>query len=252
MTVGFLFEERNMKTRLLLLSILSITILNIGMSADPPKATPVKASDDAPLVERVIAARKEYQNSLVSLYEHYSRVGDRERARWVEEELKAYHLNNKPSYRLDINDVPPPTLEAKVNRPEANNLYRVAKDYMGKGTGSEYVLNQRRAEIVFQELLTKYPDSDKIADVAYELGELYESRTFRQYNRAAAYFERAYQWRKGSASDARLRAARLYDKQLGERTKAIELYREVMLHDADKDRMKEAEKRLAELTSTRR
>ena len=88
--------------------------------------------------------------------------------------------------------------------------------------------------------------------MAYELGELYEGRSFKQYNRAAAYFERAYQWRKGSGTDARLRAARLYDKQLGERSKAIELYRDVMVNDADKDRMKEAEKRLAELTSTRK
>ncbi len=231
-----------------------LTLLGIGVgnSADPPKATPAKGFDDSALVERVIAARKEYQNSLVSLYEHYARIGDKERARWVEEELKAYHLMNKPSYRLDIQDVPPATLEAKVNRPEANNLFRIAKDYKGKGTGSEYTLNQRRAEIVFQELLAKYPDSDKIADVAYELGELYESRSFHQYNRAAAYFERAYQWRKGSGTDARLRAARLYDKQLGERSKAIELYRDVMLNDADKDRMKEAERRLAELTSTRK
>lgn len=225
---------------------------SVGTTADPPKSAPPKSNDDTALVERVIAARKEYQSSLVSLYELYAKIGDKERAKWVEEELKAYHLLNKPSYRLDIHDVPPPTLEAKVNRPEANNLFRIAKEYKGKGTGTEYILNQRRAEIVFQELIAKYPDSDKIADVAYELGELYESRSFRQYNRAAAYFERAYQWRKGSGTDARLRAARLYDKQLGERSKAIELYRDVMLNDADKDRMKEAEKRLAELTSTRK
>jgi hypothetical protein len=245
-----------MTTRTWLLLGTSIALLGAGIgsgiSADPPKGTPVKSGDDATLVERVVAARKEYQNSLVSLYEYYARIGDKERARWVEGELKDYHLMNKPSYRLDIHDVPPSTLEAKVNRPEANNLFRIAKEYKGKGTGTEYTLNQRRAEIVFQELIAKYPDSDKIADVAYELGELYESRSFHQYNRAAAYYERAYQWRKGSGSDARLRAARLYDKQLGERSKAIELYRDVMLNDADKDRMKEAEKRLAELTSTRK
>lgn len=241
-----------LRTWLLAGTALAVLGIGVGITADPPKATPVKATDDTALVERVISTRKDYQNSLVSLYEYYAKTGDKERAKWVEEELKAYHLMNKPSYRLDIHDVPPATLEAKANRPEANNLFRVAKEYKGKGTGTDYTLNQRRAEIVFQELIAKYPDSDKIADVAYELGELYESRSFKQYNRAAAYFERAYQWRKGSGTDARLRAARLYDKQLGERTKAIELYRDVMQHDADKDRMKEAEKRLAELTSTRK
>lgn len=234
------------------LSLSALALIGLGhaLTADPPKAA--RPADDAGLVEKVIVARKEYQNSLVGLYDYYSKTGDKERAKWVEEELKAFHLSNKPSYRLDISDVPPATLEAKQNRPEANNLFRVAKDYKGKGIGTEYTLNQRRAEIVFQEILSKYPDSDKIADVAYELGDLYESRSYKQYHRAAAYFERSYQWRKGGFTDARLRAARLYDKQLNERSKAIELYRDVIQHDGDKDRMKEAEKRLAELTSTRK
>jgi hypothetical protein len=52
---------------------------------------------------------------------------------------------------------------------------------------------------------------------------------------------------KGNRSDARLRAAVLYDKQLNERTKAIELYRGVLEHDTDPDRIKQAEKRLGEL-----
>jgi hypothetical protein len=241
-----------LRTWLLASCGLALVGIGYGVTADPPKATPAKAGDDTALVERVVAARKEYQNSLVALYEYYAKTGDKERARWVEEELKAYHLSGKPSYRLDISDVPPPTLEAKNNRPEANTLFRTAKEYKGKGLGTEYTLNQRRAEIVFQEILTKYPDSDKIADVAYELGDLYEGRSYKQYHRAAAYYERAYQWRKGTSTDARLRAARLYDKQLNERSKAIELYREVMQNDADKERMKEAEKRLAELTSTRK
>ncbi len=242
-----------MKLRHGLLSCTALILLGLGhgLTADPAKAAG-KPADDTALVERVIAARKEYQNTLVALYDYYAKAADNERAKWVEEELKAFHLSNKPSYRLDISDVPPATLEAKVNRPEANNLFRVAKDYKGKGIGTEFTLNQRRSEIVFQAILAKYPDSDKIADVAYELGDLYESRSYKQFHRAAAYFERSYQWRKGGFTDARLRAARLYDKQLNERSKAIELYREVIQHEGDKERMKEAEKRLAELTSTRK
>lgn len=217
----------------------------------PPAAPAKTASQDTELVERVIAARKEYQKSLVAVYEHYRQTGDRERAKWAEEEIRAFHLMPKPSYRIDILDVPPPNLEAKVNVKEANDLYKIAMDYKGRGYGTEYVLNQKRAEIVLQEILQKYPNSDKIADVAYTLGDLYEGRAFREYDRAAAYFERSYQWRKGSITDARIRAARLYDKQ-NERSKAIELYRDVIAHDTDKDRIREAERRLAELTSTRK
>jgi hypothetical protein len=224
-----------------------------GVTADSPKGPPPAktAGNDAELVERIIAARKEYQKALVSVYEHYRSTGDRERAKWAEEEIRAFHLTPKPSYRLDILDVPPPNLEAKVNVKEANDLYKIAMEYKGKGYGTEYVLNQKRCEIVLQEILQKYPSCDKIADVAYSLGDLYEGRAFREYDRAAAYFERSYQWRKGSITDARLRAARLYDRQ-NERSKAVELYRDVIAHDTDKERIREAEKRLAELTSTKK
>jgi tetratricopeptide (TPR) repeat protein len=222
-------------------------------SYDNKSPSPASATgDDVSLVERVIAARKEYQKAMVAVYEHYRSIGDRERAKWAEEEIRAFHLMPKPSYRLDILDVPPPNLEAKVNVKEANDLFKLAVDYKDRGFGTEYILNQKRAEIVLQEILQKYPNCDKIADVAYMLGELYEGRAFKQYDRAAAYFERSFQWRKGSITDARIRAARLYDRQLSERSKAIELYREVIAHDTDKDRIKEAERRLAELTSTRR
>lgn len=221
-------------------------------SKSPPPLTNSGAKGDADVVRKVMNQRKEYQQSLIDLYAHYSNVGDRERAKWAEEELKAHHLAWKPSYRLDIQDVPPATLEPRNNSPEANSLFQLAVEYKSKpATGNDYILNQRRAEILFQEILQKHPDSDKIADVAYNLGDLYEGRTNKQYDRAAAYYERAYQWRKGSSTDARLRAARLYDKMLNERSKAIELYRETLTADTDKSRIAEAERRLAELTGGR-
>jgi tetratricopeptide (TPR) repeat protein len=218
--------------------------------ADPP-AKKASVPNDAELVERVVAARKEYQASLIAMYEHYSKVQDKERAKWAEEELKAHHLAWKPSYRLDILDVPPANLEAKVNVKEANELVKMAMDYKDKGYGTDYTLNQRRAELLFQEVLQKYPNSDKIADVAYELGDLYEGKAFRQFDRAAAYFERAYQWRKGGRTDALIRAARLYDKPLNERGKAVELYRLVIDTDTDPTRIKEATRRRDELTGGR-
>jgi hypothetical protein len=218
----------------------------------PPDPPPPAAASDVDLVERAIAARKEYENSLKALHEHYRRTGDKQRVQWVERELMGYHLLWKPSYNLDVKDVPPPSLEAKVNVREANELYRAAMEYKGKGIGDEYVLNQRRAEILLREILEKYPNSDKIADVAYQLGDIYESRAFKQYDRSAKYFERSFQWVKGSRTDARLRAAVIYDRHLNERAKAIELYREEIAHDTDGERIKQAERRLAELTGNKK
>jgi hypothetical protein len=217
----------------------------------PPADRPATASDAA-LVERCLTARKEYESSLKALFEHYTRVGDKQRIQWVEKELMAYHIAWKPSYNLDVKDVPPPTLEAKVNIKEANDLYRAAMDYKGRGFGDDYVLNMRRSELLLREILEKYPDSDKIGDVAYQLGDLYEGRAYKQYDRAARYYERSTQWVKGSRTDARLRAAALYDRQLNERSKAIELYRAVVDHDTDPERIRVAEKRLAELTGSGR
>jgi tetratricopeptide (TPR) repeat protein len=212
----------------------------------PPSAG--AAATDIALVERCLAARKEYENSLKSLYDHYAKAGDKIRLQWAERELMGYHIMWKPSYNLDVKDVPPPTLEGRVNVKEANDLYRTAMEYKGKGFGDDYILNMRRAELLFREVLEKYPNSDKIGDVAYQLGDLYESRAYKQHDRAAKYYERSTQWVKGSRTDARLRAATIYDRQLNERTKAIELYRAVVEHDTDPDRIKQAEKRLGELT----
>ncbi|MFO0847485.1 MAG: hypothetical protein U0871_02835 [Gemmataceae bacterium] len=231
--------------------LVAVAVAGLAWAADgPPKGKP--AAGDAELVERVIAARKEYQASLVGVYEHYIKTGDRERAKWAEDELKAFHLVWKPSYRLDILDVPSEKLVAEKNIKEANDLFVLAMQYKDKGLGTDYVLNQRRAELLLQEVLQKHPNSDKIADVAYELGDLYEGRAYKQPDRAAAYFERAFQWRKGTRTDARMRAARLYDRTLNERAKAIDMYREVIQHDTDPARLKEAERRLSELTGGRK
>ena len=44
----------------------------------------------------------------------------------------------------------------------------------------------------------------------------------------------------------------LYDRQLNERGRAIELYREEIAHDTDADRIRQAERRLGELTGNRK
>lgn len=232
--------------------VISAAVTGVAVLADAPKVNNAKevANSEEKAVKTVNDARKAYQDALLKLHDVYMKSGEKERARWVEEELRGFHLINKPAYRLE--DVPPANLEAKDNVKDANELYREAKQYKDKGFGTDYTLNQRRAELLFQEILEKHRTSDKIADVAYELGDLYESRAYKQYARAAVYFERATQWRKGGRTDARMRAARIYDRQLNDRGKAIELYRDVVAHDTETERIKEAERRLADLTSTRR
>jgi TolA-binding protein len=220
----------------------------------PPKGSDDKAAaatSDIEMVERLIAARKQYRTSLEDLRQFYLRTNDLERAKWAEDELKNFHRLVKHAYRLDL-DVPVPTLQPKQNIPEANELFRRALSFKEKGFGTDYIDNQRRSEILFQQMLDKYPECDKIGEAAYQLGDLYEKyRPTPQHRRSAAYFERSFQWNKSGQSDARLRAARIYDTKLADRNRAVELYKEVIDHDTDTSRIQEAQRRLAELTGKR-
>jgi tetratricopeptide (TPR) repeat protein len=231
-----------------------LSALALAQAPQPSTGTPATGkaagpSGDLEKVERVLAARREYQASLEQLRQFYLQVGDVERAKWAEEEMLHYHRIAKQAYRLEL-DVPIPTLPGNQNIPEANDLYMRAMAFKDHGwAGNDFLDNQRRAELLFQQILSLYPQSNKISSTAYQLGDLYEGRAYRQYRRAAMYFERCFQWNPNTEYDARLRAARLYDRYLLDRTRAIEIYKEITTHETDPKRLAEAKKRLAELSA---
>jgi len=222
-----------------------------AVKAQTPSSGKAADTSDVELVERLLVARRDYQKTLELLRAHYLKGGDLKRAKWAEEELVQYHRIPKQAFRLEL-DVPPPKLGPTVNVPEANKLYTQALTYKDHGWGTAYVDNQRRAEILFQEILTKYPQSNKIDDAAYHLGSIYESKAYKHYERAAAYYERCFQWNPQTDLDARLKAARLYDHQLNERARAMELYREITTHETNPKHVAEAQKRLTDLSSSSR
>jgi hypothetical protein len=247
-----------MTFRRLLLPLAGLAFLIIASTPgaqQPPKtgtsgAGTLKDSADIELVEKLLVARRDYQRTLELLRAHYINIGDLEHAKWAEEELREYHRINHQAYRLDL-DVPPPTLLGTTNITEANKLVERSREYKDKGFGTDYIDNQRRCEILLQQLLTVYPTSDKIGEAAYLLGDLYEGRAYKQYRRAALYFERSVQWNPTTTMDGRLRAARIYDKLLPERAKAIDLYKEILTHETDAKRKAEATKRLKELSGSK-
>ncbi len=223
---------------------------NAPPDKDPPKDknAPAAGASDIDKVERLLAARREYQLSLESLRTYYISSGDIERARWAEDELLQFHRITKQAFRMDL-DVPPPNLQANYNIPEANELYKQAMTYKDKGWGTDYIDNQRRAELLLQKLLSDHPQSDKISDAAYQLGDVYESKAYKQYDRAAHYFERCFEWNPKTQYDARLRAARLYERNVGERNHAIQIYQDIVNRETDPKRIEEAQKRLADLSA---
>lgn len=238
-----------MSARGRLRTILSLLALGMalpwGLSAPAPP--PQSAGSEIALVKKLLTTRRDYQLALEQLRAHYVNSGDAEKQRWAEDELKQYHRNPKQSFIIDL-DIPGPGLRAEQNVPAANEMYRVAMSYKDKGFGSDFQDNQIRAELKLEQLLNQYPTCNKISDAAYQLGDLYEGKVFNyQYRRAAVCFERCVQWNPTTQYDARLRAARLYDRYLSERSRAIELYKAVLTHETDPRRMQEAQRRLTEL-----
>lgn len=234
----------------ILLGLVFLGLTSVCFSQTESGSDPKKDTGDLALVEKLIAARGEYQLSMEMLRSHYVKVGDVEKAKWAEQELLAFHRTPKRAFRLEL-DVPPSTLRGTVNIPAANKLYIRATSYQGRGWGTDYVDNQRRAELLFQQLLAKYPQSSRISDAAYQLGDIYEKNPYNHYRRAALYFERCYQWNPTTQFDARIRAARIYDRNLVDRNRAIEIYQEVTRTEADPTRIQEAVRRMDELRQRR-
>jgi hypothetical protein len=235
--------------------LLAIHLIAISPRAQAPAtkggAATKPSGTDVELVEHLIVLRRDYQKTLEQLRQVYMRAGDVERGRWAEDELVQYHRIPKHAFILDL-DVPPPNLAGHTNVKEANTLLLWAQYYKDKGRGTDYIDNQRRAEVLLQELLGKYPQSNKISDAAYMLGDIYESKAYKQYRRAARYYERTYQWNPKTQYDARIRAARLYDNQIKDRQRAIDLYKEILDTEIDPKRHEEANKRLKELMNPTR
>src|SRR5439155_21003659 len=103
-----------------------------------------------------------------------------------------------------------------------------------------------------QHNIETYPQTHKLSKVSFTLGDTNESKAYKQYHRAAAWYERCVQWNPKTHHDARLRAAHLYDHEVNDRRRAIELYREITTHETDQKRIQEATKRLNELSAPAR
>src|SRR5947209_3187747 len=134
-----------------LLVALGLAVRGLGQTQSPSatkqqrapggnSSAPGTPSTDVEMVERVLAARHDYMVALQQLLAHYISVNDAERVKWAQEELLSYHRIKKQAYRLDL-DVPPPTLRATYNIPEANQLYIDAMKYKDKGWTTDYIDN---------------------------------------------------------------------------------------------------------------
>jgi len=100
----------------------------------------------------------------------------------------------------------------------------------------------------FRKVIEKYPESDKIEDAAFRMGEIYGGWYFQDYGRAVQSYERCWQWNPKSEHPALFNAAKIYDEKLKNRVKAVELYNRVIAETTDEGKINEAQNRLRALT----
>jgi len=81
----------------------------------------------------------------------------------------------------------------------------------------------RQALGLYNDLIQQYPTSDKIDDAAYRAAQIYEHLT--NYELAAIYYQRTFQWNEATPYPARFNAARIMDLKLRMRAEALTLYR---------------------------
>jgi len=215
-----------------------------AIAADEGFAAPEAAEVD--LVERMAAHRSAYRAALAKLVEYYTTGGDATKLRWAQKEqatLVQYRYLMPAEAMQTALGATDSIEEADVLFEEAKQLYWEAKRLMVIADEDKL----RMALRGFNKLISNYPTSDKIDDAAYRAGRIYDH--FRDYQIAAVYYQRAFQWDDSTPYPARFKAAYVLDKHLHMRKEALALYRLAIERESRYDGNAEfAQKRIGEMT----
>ncbi len=235
-----------MARNLLLISLLCSAFVLVGcfeqntqkrFMAEP--AGPVKvdkmfgsASTEVALVENLAASRADYKSNLEILKSYYKQTGNDTKLQWAKKELAA--VNTAPKYRYILEaEVAGPNLKAQKAIEQADALYNKAMADYRKAKALVIIVDDRqmvKALNKFNQLISEFPQSDKIDDAAFWAGKIYEH--FKDYTIAVLYYKRTYQWDEDTAYPAYFRSAYITDKYLRQRAAALELYKIVLEKEA--------------------
>ncbi len=225
-----------------------------GVTVVPPAGETVAGADEKVLVENVIAARAQWLNAIEQLEAVLAAKSATVKLAAVRNVQERFFPENTYTYLLSA-EIPPADLRPAEVIPEAEALYDKALALHRQGKGALHTFlttdydKQRRALMLFQELVNRYPRSTKIAFAAYYIGDIYKEY-FDEYVRAVAWYERAWQWEPALPLPARFQAATVYDIHLKDPDRAVHLYREAI--DKDPWRLgneSTARRRITELTA---
>jgi tetratricopeptide (TPR) repeat protein len=175
-------------------------------------------------VENLAATRDAYRTALTGLEDYYRSVGNATKLQWAQTELKTFDQMVRYQY-LQPAEWVPEDLSASESIEAADDLYREARSLYNESGGMIVVANKAKLQEalgLFNQLIVQYPTSDKIDDAAYKAGRIYEY--LKNYELAAVYYQRAFQWNEATSYPARYRAAWVMDQKLRMRSEALVLY----------------------------
>jgi tetratricopeptide (TPR) repeat protein len=217
----------------------------------PAGVVNIVETSEADLVEQMAVNRQAYRQGLELLVGYYTRTGNNMKLEWAQKELAA--LDTMPKYRYIIEaEMAPQNYKPSASIPEADDIYYEAVE-LDKQAGTLPILkneNQLRLALAkYNDVIKKYPSSDKIDDAAYNAGVIYEY--FKDYSIALLYYKRTFQWDPDTPYPARFRAARVLDKNLHRNAEALQLYQQAVKTEGQFEKYREwrdyAEKRIREL-----
>ena len=188
----------------------------------------VSKTGEADLVEKMGQSRQEYRRGLEALIQFYTKAGNNMKLTWAREELSA--LDGMPKYNYIIEaTMAGPELKPTKAVPDADYLYNDAvrlEEQAGKYVVVKDDNLLRMALDKYNQLISKYPSSDKIDDAAFHAAGIYEH--FKDYSIAVIYYQRTYQWDPDTTYPARYRAAYILDNYLHRRAEALVEYQEAL------------------------
>jgi len=224
---------------------------NTRQTLGPSSVINIADTSEVDIVEQMAVNRQAYRQGLELLAGYYTRTGNNMKLEWARKELAGLNTMPKYNYIIEANRAPA-NLKVSASIPDADDLYYDA-ERLDKDAGTLPILkNQNQLRLAlekYNELIRKYPSSDKIDDAAYSSGVIQEY--FKDYSIALLYYKRAYQWDPDTIHPARFRAARVLDKYLHRNAEALQLYQQAVKTEGQFEKYREwrdfAERRIREL-----
>lgn len=215
---------------------------------------PVADRAEVDLVEEMMMHRAMYARYLRVLATYYSEHGYETKANRARAELR--DLQRIRPYRY-IDDAEAPVAGKVVpatNSAEADTLYNEGIALMKKGGhGVPIFYNEQTMNLAlgkFKDLVSKYPDSDKVDDACYMIAEIHKEYSKELDNSIALqWYQAALDANPSLPYPARFQMAVVYDYRMHQREKALELYQDVLENEQfNKSNVDYSKKRIRELT----